>query len=158
MEGQILEGQILVRLHRDQTELGALLHQRWMVLRMPLGMVPGTERDKYDDTAWHGVAVHPQKGVIGSARLRLLSEEVGSIAYVSVLSEFQYQGVGTALVKLLIAIAQHKKLKTLRVMSRMDALKFYQRLGFTEQGIPQDYLGIPHQFMVLDLAQADCLQ
>lgn len=135
---------------QNQKELDNMYYQRWLVLRSPLGMERGTEKDKYDDFAFHLVAVCKDT-VIGSARLRELSEDVGSIAYVSVLAEFRNQGIGTKLVEKLIEKAEEKNLKTLRVMTRSGAVDFYKKLGFVEQGTPFDYLDIPHLFMYLNL-------
>ena len=141
-----------------------MFYQRWLVLRSPLGMERGSEKDKYDDSALHLVAVcnNRVKGsdnnffrrkkilsvpVIGSARLRLLSPELGSIAYVSVLEEFRNQGIGTKLMEKFIEIAGEKKYKTLRLNARIHSLNFYKRLGFVEKGKPSDFLGIPHILM-----------
>ncbi|NET58884.1 MAG: GNAT family N-acetyltransferase [Symploca sp. SIO2E6] len=129
-----------------------MYHQRWLVLRAPLGMARGTEQDKYDSSAFHVVALGDRK-VVGSARLRELSPEVGGIAYVCVLPEFQHQGIGTKLLQKLMATAQDQKLKSLRLRSRITALYFYQRLGFFTQGEPFDYLNIPHIFMHLNLGE-----
>lgn len=139
-----------VRLVESQRERLELYEQRWLVLRAPLGMAKGTERDKYDESAWHFVAVCNSR-IVGSLRLRELSPELGSLAYVCVLPEFGGQGIGTKLVKIAIAKASEVCLKRLRVMTRLSAFGFYERLGFSPQGEPFDYLGIPHCFAILNL-------
>ena len=141
---------IEVRPTQNPPELEQMYYQRWLVLRSPLGMQRGTEKDKYDDRAYHLVAVCNDR-VIGSARLRELSEEVGSIAYVAVLPEFQNQGIGTQLIKELIETGRKKNLKRLRLMTRISALGFYKRLGFSETGEPFVYLDIPHIFMYINM-------
>ena len=135
---------------KNQQELEEMFYQRWLVLRSPLGMEIGSERDNHEDDALHLIAMCDRK-IIASARLRELSAKLGSISYVAVLPEFQNQGIGTKLIKNLIAKAQQKNLKTLRLMSRINAIKFYQKLGFYEQDNPFDYLGIPHIFMQLEI-------
>jgi ribosomal protein S18 acetylase RimI-like enzyme len=142
-----------VRSIQNQKELDDMYYQRWLVLRAPLGMDRGTEKDKYDDSSFHLVALCNSK-VIGSARLRELSPELGSITYVAVLPEFQKQGIGTKLIETLIEKAQEKNLKTLRVMARMNALGFYKKLGFLERGEPRTHLDIPHLFMYLELSSS----
>ncbi len=141
---------IEVRPIKNKKELDDMYYQRWLVLRAPLGMERGTEKDKYDDSAFHLVALCNDK-VIGSARLRELSQELGSIAYVCVLSKFHNQGIGTKLIKELIETAKKKNLKRLRLMTRISALGFYQRLGFSETGEPFVYLDIPHTFMYFNV-------
>jgi ribosomal protein S18 acetylase RimI-like enzyme len=140
--------QIDIRPVKNQQELEEMFYQRWLVLRSPLGMEIGSERDNHEDTALH-IIVMCDRTIIASARLRELSPELGSISYVAVLPEFQNQGIGTKLIEKLIAKAQEKNLKTLRLMSRINAIKFYQKIGFSEQDNPFDFLGIPHIFMQL---------
>jgi len=135
---------------KNQQELEEMFYQRWLVLRSPLGMEIGSERDNHEDGALHLIAMCDRK-IIASARLRELSPKLGSISYVAVLPEFQHQGIGTKLIKKLIAKAQQKNLKNLRLMSRINAIKFYQKLGFSEQENPFEYLGIPHIFMQLEI-------
>ena len=135
---------------KNQQELEEMFYQRWLVLRSPLGMEIGSERDNHEDGALHLIAMCDRK-IIASARLRELSPKLGSISYVAVLPEFQNQGIGTKLIKKLIAKAQQKNLKILRLMSRINAIKFYQKLGFSEQENPFEYLEIPHIFMQLEI-------
>lgn len=142
--------EIEIRPIQNKRELDDMYYQRWLVLRAPLGMDRGTEKDKHDDRAFHLVALCENK-IIGSARLRQLSAELGSIAYVAVLSEFRSQGLGTKLIKKLIEIAQEKNLKSLRLMARINTLSFYNRIGFLEEGEPLNFLGIPHIFMYANL-------
>jgi predicted GNAT family N-acyltransferase len=141
---------INIRPVENEQELEEMFYQRWLVLRSPLGMERGSERDNHEDNAVHLIAMCDDK-IIGSARLRELSPELGSISYVAVLPEFQNQGIGTKLIKNLITKAQAKNLKAVRLMSRINAIKFYHKLGFTEQDNPFDFLGIPHIFMQLEI-------
>ena len=141
-----------ISLIQSQQEKEKMYYQRWLVLRKPINMERGTEKDKYDDDYYydslHFIAVC-KKQIIGSARLRQLSTELGSISYCAVLPEFQYQGVGTSLMQKIINIAKQKQLTSLRVMSRINASKFYEKIGFRDTGPPFEFLGIPHKFMLL---------
>jgi ribosomal protein S18 acetylase RimI-like enzyme len=156
---------IKLRFIQDLQELAELFDQRWRVLRSPLGMAHGTEQDAYEQASLHLIAVHHDPialdancPIVGSARLRQLSSDIGSIAYVAVLPEFQHQGIGTALIQCLVKIAQMKNLKQVRLMARTSTVGFYQRLGFLEAGEPFDYLGIPHVFMLLNVPTADAVE
>ncbi|MDJ0517054.1 MAG: GNAT family N-acetyltransferase [Trichodesmium sp. MO_231.B1] len=135
---------------QSQPEKEEMYYQRWLVLRKPIDMERGTEKDEYDDYALHFIAVCEEQ-IIGSARLRELSTGIGSIAYLAVLPEFQSQGVGTALIQKIIEIAKQKQLTSLRVMSRINSSKFYEKIGFRGTGQPFEFLGIFHQFMLLNL-------
>ena len=142
--------QIHIREVQNAQELEEMFYQRWLVLRSPLGMEKGSERDDREDGAVHLIGMCDRK-IIASARLRESSPGLGSISYVAVLPEFQNQGIGTKLIENLIVKAQAKNLKTLRLKSRINAIKFYQGIGFTEEGNPSDFLGIPHVFMQLEI-------
>lgn len=142
--------QLNIRPIENPQELEEMFDQRWLVLRSPLGMEKGSEKDNHEDGAVHLIAMCDRK-IIASARLRELSPELGNISYVAVLPEFQNQGIGTKLIETLIAKAQEKNLKAVRLMSRTNAIKFYQRIGFSEQGNPFEFLGIPHIFMQLEI-------
>ncbi|MCH2050027.1 MAG: GNAT family N-acetyltransferase [Trichodesmium sp. ALOHA_ZT_67] len=137
---------------QNKQEKENMYYQRWVVLRKPIDMERGTEKDESDDddSSLHFIAVYEEQ-IIGSARLRQLSTELGSISYVAVLPKFQSQGVGTALIQKIIEIAKEKQLKSLRVMSRLSASKFYEKIGFISTGQQLDFLGIPHQFMLFNL-------
>jgi ribosomal protein S18 acetylase RimI-like enzyme len=139
-----------IRPVKNKQELEEIFYQRWLVLRSPLGMERGSEKDSHEDTALH-IIVMCDRQIIASARLRELSPELGSISYVAVLPEFQNQGIGTKLIQNLITKAQDNNLKTLRLMSRINAIRFYHKLGFSEQDNPFDFLGIPHVFMQLEI-------
>ncbi|WP_341738882.1 GNAT family N-acetyltransferase [Microcoleus sp. CAWBG640] len=142
--------QIDIREVNNQQELEKMFHQRWLVLRSPLGMEKGSERDNHEDGAVHLVGICDRQ-IIASARLRESSPGVGNISYVAVLPEFQNQGIGTKLIENLIVKAQQKNLKSVRLMSRINAIKFYQKIGFSEQDNPFEFLGIPHIFMQLEI-------
>ncbi len=142
---------IEVRPVKNKQELEDMYHQRWLVLREPMGMEKGTEQDQYESSAFHLVAVCNNQ-VIGSARLRELSSGLGSIAYVALLPKFRHQGIGTKLIETLIQKAKANKFKGLRLLSRINGLGFYSRLGFIADGEPFDYVGISHQFMYLNLS------
>jgi ribosomal protein S18 acetylase RimI-like enzyme len=139
-----------IRPVRNKKELEEMFYQRWLVLRSPLGMDRGSEKDSHEDNAFHIIATC-DRTIIASARLRQLSPELGSISYVAVLPEFQNRGIGTKLIENLIAQAGENNLKAVRLMSRINAVKFYQKLGFSEQGNLFDFLGIPHVFMQLEI-------
>jgi ribosomal protein S18 acetylase RimI-like enzyme len=152
---------LTIRVVKTEPELAAMLYQRWLVLRKPLGMPRGTESDRYDGNALHVIAVNLDPAVsasqsllqpvIGSARLRELSPGVGSIAYVAVLPGFQHQGIGSALIQHLIELAKEQSFSQLRVMARASVIRFYQRFGFVARAETVNYLGTPHRFMDLSL-------
>lgn len=137
------ESEIEIRLIANETELSQMFYLRWLVLRKPLGMALGTEQDQYEENSFHLVAVFGDR-IIGSARLRKESEELGIISFVAVLPEFRNQGIGTKLIEKLIEKAQQENLQVVRLKSRVTAIEFYKKIGFSEQGELFNYLTIPH--------------
>lgn len=134
-------------------EFAGMYQQRWTVLRQPLGKPPGSERDRADEAEGTYNAIALLAGnIIGSARLRLIKEGVGSIAYVAVLPEFSRQGIGTKLMEFLLNLAQEKGLYKVRVCSRVTAQSFYEKLGFSPISDPLIRIGIPHVKMEISLS------
>lgn len=71
--------------------------------------------------------------VVGTAALKVESDEVGSIRWVYVLPEHQRKGVGTSLVTNIENEAIRMKLKRLRVLANENAQwarNFYKKLGY----------------------------
>ncbi|MDY7023523.1 MAG: GNAT family N-acetyltransferase [Cyanobacteriota bacterium] len=141
---------IQIRLVHNESEQQALYFQRWLVLRSPLGLPQGSEQDKYEHQSVHLIAILDNQ-VVGSVRLRILASQIGSLAYLAVLPQFQRQGIGSQLVKHLIQVAQNRGLPTVRAMARKEMLGFYQKLGFEPKGDEVEFLGKPHQFVYLQL-------
>lgn len=95
------DSEIEIRLVANEIELSQMFYVGWLVLRKPLGMVLGTEQDLYEKDAFQFVGVFGDR-IIGSARLRKESENLGIISFVAVLPEFRDRGIGTKLVEKLI--------------------------------------------------------
>lgn len=136
-------------------ELETMYYQRWVVLRQPLGMSLGEERDRADEEERVDYVITTlQDGkIIGSARLREIQVGVGSIAYVAVLPEFSQQGIGTKLMAYLLNLAKEKQFHTVRLRSRVTAQGFYEKLTFTAITDPFTHIGIPHVDMEIFLSK-----
>jgi predicted GNAT family acetyltransferase len=88
---KISESEIEIRSVANEAELSQMFYVRWLVLRKPLGMALGTEQDQYEGNSFQLVAVFGDR-IIGSARLRKESENLGIISFVAVLPEFRDRG------------------------------------------------------------------
>jgi ElaA protein len=87
----------------------------------------------------------------GAARLRILGD-VAKIQRVCVLPAHRGTGLGTAMIRELIATAQATPgVRQVRLGSQTHAIGFYERLGFTAEGAEYDDAGIPHRDMLLPL-------
>ncbi|MBS1136643.1 MAG: hypothetical protein H6R11_597 [Proteobacteria bacterium] len=104
------------------------------------------EWDEFDAASLHAVAYSTDDG-IGTGRL-LPDGHVGRMA---VLRPWRGKGVGTALLRALLAAARERGLARLVLHSQTHAAGFYRRFGFLPEG--EEYLeaGIPHVTMSLPL-------
>ena len=109
------------------------------------------EWDEWDERSEHAVA-HDSKGrAIGTARL--LPD--GRIGRMAVLVEWRGQGVGTALLEALLALARERSMPCVMLHAQTHAAGFYRRFGFNERGGEFLEAGIAHVEMTLDLPPAE---
>jgi predicted GNAT family N-acyltransferase len=106
------------------------------------------EWDAHDAASDHALAEDRAGVPIGCGRL--LPD--GHIGRVAVLSDWRGQGVGAAILKRLIALAQERGHARVLLHSQVQAMPFYERLGFAPVGEPFVEAGIPHQTMARALA------
>jgi len=102
------------------------------------------EWDELDAQAIHILAM-TQGQAVGTARLL----ENGSIGRVAVLKSFRGQGIGNQMMNYLIDVAQRYKHTHIHLHAQVDAIDFYQKLGFAITGEPFEEAGILHQTAVL---------
>ena len=101
------------------------------------------EWDGLDDAAIHVVAQDKHAQVIGTGRLL----EDGHICRMAILQEWRHQGVGSALLKELLLIAQQRQLSKVFLHAQTTAIGFYERYGFSVRGKEFMEAGIPHRYM-----------
>jgi predicted GNAT family N-acyltransferase len=114
------------------------------------GVSEADEVDDLDDQAIHLLATQDGRSV-GSARL-LTYGDIGKVGRVCVLPEARGRGLGAALMQ--AAVAQFRTMpgiKRVKLGAQLQALAFYERLGFTPYGDVFLDAGIEHRDMVLDL-------
>ena len=114
------------------------------------GVSEADEVDDLDDQAIHILAT--QDGVpIGSARL-LTYGDTGKVGRVCVLRDARGTGLGAALMQ--AAVTQFRTIPGItkvKLGAQLQALSFYERLGFTSYGPVFLDAGIEHRDMVLNL-------
>lgn len=101
------------------------------------------EWDEYDDSSTHFLATLDNK-VVATARLK----PDGQIGRMAVLSEYRNQGVGSALLQLVLENAGSQNLKQVYLHAQVDAIAFYEKHGFTTQGGIFYEADIPHRAML----------
>ena len=108
------------------------------------GVPAELEWDGLDEHAYHVVAYDPDGVPIGTGRLL----QDGHIGRVAVLREWRRQGVGTALLDMLLVIANKMGYDEVKLHAQTRVLDFYLRRGFREVGNEFLEANIPHLLMV----------
>ena len=106
--------------------------------KVPLEM----ELDEHDAECLHVIASDGTKAV-GTGRL--LPD--GHIGRMAVLKEARGQGVGAAMLKVLMDAARARGDKGVALSAQTHAVGFYRRYGFVEEGPEYLDAGIPHRSM-----------
>lgn len=77
---------------------------------------------------------------VATGRLSYVKAGLGQIGCIAVRKNWRRQGLGDAVVKVLLYRAWDLELKRVRVLAREDAVSFYERLGFVKTGnhFPED--------------------
>lgn len=125
-------------------ELGALARPvREAVFVAEQGVPLALEWDEFDAVSRHVIARDSNGEVIGTGRL--LPD--GHIGRMAVLAAWRGKHVGRALMERLIAEAAQQKLQPLLLHAQVQAVGFYEKLGFIAEGEGFMEAGIPHRRM-----------
>lgn len=109
--------------------------------------VPAEEEfDGDDETAVHWIAYGSDGRALGCARLA--GDKIGRMA---VRAEHRNKGIGSALMRKIIAYAAANQLSRVQLNAQTHALPFYQGLHFQVDGEEFMEAGIPHRHMSLSL-------
>jgi predicted GNAT family N-acyltransferase len=147
------------KLHQDSTNFsiqqcfwhthGAALAQIREQVFMQEQQVPAQlEWDGLDASAQHLLAVNAHGEAIGCARLM----SNGSIGRMAVIKAWRSLGVGSALLKMAVALHQRQGIATITLSAQLHALDFYARAGFVICSQPYLDANILHVDMRLDLS------
>ncbi len=109
------------------------------------GVPESLEWNDQDAAAVHLLALDGAGRPIGTARLL----PTGQIGRMAVLPEWRGQGVGSALLREILAIAADCGYPDIFLNAQTSALPFYLRAGFLPVGEAFDEAGIPHLRMTL---------
>ncbi len=110
------------------------------------------EWDGLDEASRHVLAVSAKGDAVGCGRIvPPQGESPARIGRLAVLREWRGRRVGTALLEALLDYARSKKYPQVMLSAQKQALAFYRRFGFEEQGAEYLDAGIPHVSMYLKL-------
>lgn len=104
------------------------------------------EWDRHDPEATHFLAYDDERAV---GTVRLLAD--GKITRMAVLKSHRQRGLGAALLRATLALAQQRGKTQVYLEAQITAKGFYQKFGFSSAGEVFLDAGIPHQHMILTL-------
>jgi predicted GNAT family N-acyltransferase len=107
------------------------------------------EWDGLDEDCLHVLATDTQNNPIGCARFT----RGGHIQRMAVLKEWRNRGVGSAILSALLEHARSHGFSGVELSAQTQAIPFYRRFGFVEEGGTYMDAGIPHVTMRLPLRQ-----
>ena len=103
---------------------------RWRELREPWGQPRGSERDDLEGVARH-LAVTDDAGItIGVGRLHFNEADEAQIRYMATAGTHRGRGVGSAIIRKLESIAVDAGSTHILINARLNAVAFYQKLGY----------------------------
>ena len=130
------------------TDLTVSLSIRYDVFVVEQNVPVELERDELDATALHFLG-RVDDVPTGTARI-VVKDDTGKIGRVAVLKAARGNGLGTALVRTCLdELRKTPGVIRAALGAQLDALGFYERLGFVAYGDVFDDAGIDHRMMEL---------
>ncbi len=129
-------------------DITTCLHLRRVVFIDEQGVPEADEIDDQDGVALHLLAQDTEVPV-GTARI-VIAGGTAKIGRVCVLPSHRGKGLGAALIRAALDVSRGRAVRA-RLGAQVQALGFYQALGFTAVGPVYDDAGIDHRDMVRDL-------
>ena len=136
---------LTVKIAKTPSDFGKIFVLRYKVFMLEQGFHEDIEIDEHDDAAIH---LFVDNGATAAATLRLFwSGDDVMLGRMAVAKESRWTGIGRALVKR--AIMEAKKLggRYLMAHAQMQALGFYEKVGFEKIGDEFDEEGVTHQLV-----------
>lgn len=107
---------------------------RWKLLRQPWLQPLGSEQDEQEQYAIHRMIIDAKSSILAVGRLEKISDVQGQIRFMAVEGNKQGQGLGQQIVNALEQQASMIGMTELVLNAREQAIGFYQKLGYEQQG------------------------
>ena len=137
---------------KTDNQISKYYHFRWQMLREPLRLPEGSERDEYDEMSHHKMIVDGRGRPMAIGRLYITPDNEAQIRYMAVKPNRRDKGLGSLILVALESYARQEGVKRLVCNAREEAISFYSKNGFESQGELSDQIGKNrHQQMVKQL-------
>ncbi len=149
-----MTSQIAVTLRSPQTdkEWQDYFHFRWQYLRAPWQQPSGSEKDEYENEAWHVLACNKQDEIVAVGRLHAISKQTGQIRYMAVAESVRKQGIGRDILNWLEQHALEAGMTEIILHAREQAVGFYLHQGYEKIKASHTLFGeIKHMQMIKQL-------
>ena len=123
-----------LRVPQTAEELDMYYQFRWEMLRKPLHQPQGSERDAWDALAHHQMVVDEQGKPVAVGRLYINADNEAAIRFLAVHPTVQGKGLGTLVAMTLESVARQEGVKRVTCSAREDAVAFFAKLGYLNQG------------------------
>jgi predicted GNAT family N-acyltransferase len=109
--------------------------------------VPESDEWDHDDAVSAHVLVRLNREPVGTGRLN----PAGKIGRIAVIAGVRGRGIGALILRRLLDEARRRGIRRPHLHAQLQAVPFYERLGFRSEGGVFDEAGIPHVRMRLAL-------
>ena len=119
----------IIRSPKTSKEWESYYSLRWSILRKPIGMQKGTEKDDIEDSAIHR-AIFKNKKIIGVGRLHYIDKNTSQIRYMAIIDQYRGVGLGKLMVEEFINISKKNNVLKVILYARESAIHFYKKMDF----------------------------
>lgn len=116
---------------------------RWELLRKPLALPCGSERDALEDAAFH-IAAYDEQSVVGVGRLHMEPDRTARVRYMAVHASYRHKGIGRSILKRLEQFACSHQVQVCWLHARESAVEFYKKNGYVTCGTCDSELAAVH--------------
>jgi len=122
-----------MRVKEAQTDrdLQNILQLRYDVLRKPWSQPIETATDELEQTSINAFIEDNDGNIIACGRLQENANKIGQIRFMAVSNNYQGKGLGKHIVSFLEEKAKEKKLLTIELQARENAIEFYKNCKYT---------------------------
>jgi len=103
---------------------------RWRLLRAPWQQPKGSEKDEFEQNAFHVAVKDDADDIIGVGRIHQLATGEWQIRYMAVEQEYRNAGVGSMILQALEDHARSRGAVLIILNSRIAAVNFYEKHGY----------------------------
>lgn len=115
-----------IRSPQNQIDWDNYFDLRWRLLRQPWQQARGSEKDEFEDTGFHRLAII-NGSIIAVGRLHISANKIARIRYMAVKPNYQRKGIGQKILQSLEQVAIQKNIHYIDLNAREEAVQFYQK-------------------------------